>query len=228
MARRLSLLLAALAALMLSACAPRAAAVRLPDASKAADHSCVQRKCGANAICVKERGDAKCICNAGFSMTPTGCVGAGMGAYKFCVRLASRHVLLAIAHVSDLFVSFLSLPPSLLHPSSIPPPSLLYPSSIPPPSLLHPSSIPPLSLLHPSSIPPPSLLHPSSIPPPSLLHPSSIPPPDTCVIKGCNAAVTDCVKDAAGATSCVCKTGYQNISGTCMGTFVYSTGLVSD
>ncbi|CAI5529510.1 unnamed protein product, partial [Closterium sp. Naga37s-1] len=65
-------------------CAPRAAAVRLPDASKAADHSCVQRKCGANAICVKERGDAKCICNAGFSMTPTGCVGADICALKAC------------------------------------------------------------------------------------------------------------------------------------------------
>ncbi|CAI5462211.1 unnamed protein product [Closterium sp. Yama58-4] len=61
-------------ALMLSACAPRAAAVRLPAASNAADHSCVQRKCGANAICVKERGDATCVCNVGFSMTPVGCV----------------------------------------------------------------------------------------------------------------------------------------------------------
>ncbi|CAI5469193.1 unnamed protein product, partial [Closterium sp. Yama58-4] len=58
----------------LSACAPRAAAVRLPAASNAANHSCVQRKCGANAVCMKERGDATCVCNIGFSMTPTGCV----------------------------------------------------------------------------------------------------------------------------------------------------------
>ncbi|GJP81375.1 hypothetical protein CLOP_g11537 [Closterium sp. NIES-67] len=68
------LVLAALAALMLSACAPRAAAVRLPATSNAADHSCVIRSCGANAFCVKKRGDATCVCNVGFSMASTGCV----------------------------------------------------------------------------------------------------------------------------------------------------------
>ncbi|CAI5462214.1 unnamed protein product, partial [Closterium sp. Yama58-4] len=78
------LVLAALAALMLSVCAPRAAAVRLPDASNAADHSCVQRKCGAHAVCVKERGNARCVCNRGFSMTPAGCVGADACALKAC------------------------------------------------------------------------------------------------------------------------------------------------
>ncbi|CAI6003775.1 unnamed protein product [Closterium sp. NIES-64] len=74
-----SLVLAALAALMLSACAPRAAAIRhlhglLPAASStAADHSCVRWGCGANAVCVKDRGVASCVCNVGFAMTPTGC-----------------------------------------------------------------------------------------------------------------------------------------------------------
>ncbi|CAI6003827.1 unnamed protein product, partial [Closterium sp. NIES-64] len=37
-------------------------------------NSCVQRNCGANAVCVKDRGSATCVCNVEFSMTPTGCV----------------------------------------------------------------------------------------------------------------------------------------------------------
>ncbi|GJP83003.1 hypothetical protein CLOP_g13220 [Closterium sp. NIES-67] len=57
----------------LSPVRPGAAAVRLPATSNAADHSCVIRNCGANAYCVKERGDAACVCNVGFSMTFTGC-----------------------------------------------------------------------------------------------------------------------------------------------------------
>ncbi|CAI5529771.1 unnamed protein product [Closterium sp. Naga37s-1] len=74
-----SLVLAALAALMLSSCAPRAAAIRhshgllTAASSTAADHSCVRRGCGANAVCVKDRGVASCVCNVGFAMTPTGC-----------------------------------------------------------------------------------------------------------------------------------------------------------
>ncbi|CAI5504630.1 unnamed protein product, partial [Closterium sp. Naga37s-1] len=63
---------------LFSPCAPRTAAVRLPAASNAPDHSCVQRNCGANAVCVKDRGSATCVCNVGFSMTPTGCVGESL------------------------------------------------------------------------------------------------------------------------------------------------------
>ncbi|CAI5504623.1 unnamed protein product, partial [Closterium sp. Naga37s-1] len=68
-----SLLLAALAALMLSACAPRAAAVRLPPQSNAADYSCVQRNCGANGQCVKSSsGVASCVCDTGFALQADG------------------------------------------------------------------------------------------------------------------------------------------------------------
>ncbi|CAI5965513.1 unnamed protein product, partial [Closterium sp. NIES-65] len=89
-----------LCALMLSACAPMTAAVRLPPQSNAADRKSAaysralnaplrpcpsrlvgltptreQRNCAAlNAVCVKDRGDATCVCNVGFAMTPTGCV----------------------------------------------------------------------------------------------------------------------------------------------------------
>ncbi|CAI7734734.1 unnamed protein product, partial [Closterium sp. NIES-53] len=95
--RRLGLVLA-VTALMLSACAPRAAAGRQPATSNDAASSlqqtiarllglisskdkppadpCVAKKCGANAICVKDKGAARCACNVGFSMTPTGCVAA--------------------------------------------------------------------------------------------------------------------------------------------------------
>ncbi|CAI6003771.1 unnamed protein product, partial [Closterium sp. NIES-64] len=85
---------------MLSACAPMTAAVRLPPQSNAADRKSAaysralnaplrpcpsrlvgltptreQRNCAAlNAVCVKDRGDATCVCNVGFAMTPTGCV----------------------------------------------------------------------------------------------------------------------------------------------------------
>ncbi|CAI5973606.1 unnamed protein product [Closterium sp. NIES-65] len=83
-----------------SACAPMTAAVRLPPQSNAADRKSAaysralnaplrpcpsrlvgltptreQRNCAAlNAVCVKDRGDATCVCNVGFAMTPTGCV----------------------------------------------------------------------------------------------------------------------------------------------------------
>ncbi|CAI6003785.1 unnamed protein product [Closterium sp. NIES-64] len=64
-----SLLLAALAALMLSACAPRAAAVRLPPQSNAADHTCEIQNCGVNGKCVKDSaGAASCVCDTGFAL----------------------------------------------------------------------------------------------------------------------------------------------------------------
>ncbi|CAI7858025.1 unnamed protein product, partial [Closterium sp. NIES-54] len=103
--RRLGLVLA-VTALMLSACAPRAAAGRQPATSNDAASSlqqtiarllglisskdkppadpCVAKKCGANAICVKDKGAARCACNVGFSMTPTGCVAADPCALKAC------------------------------------------------------------------------------------------------------------------------------------------------
>ncbi|CAI6003831.1 unnamed protein product [Closterium sp. NIES-64] len=40
---------------------------------------------------------------------------------------------------------------------------------------------------------------------------------DTCDSQGCNVTVSDCVKDGAGMASCVCKTGYRNVLGTCVG-----------
>ncbi|CAI5481356.1 unnamed protein product [Closterium sp. Yama58-4] len=93
--RSLRLLLASLAALMLSACAPRRnsrhaflSSLFLP--AQHAPDSCEQLNCGAHAACVQDRGDASCVCNAGFAMTPTGCVDTcvlkNCGANGKCVR----------------------------------------------------------------------------------------------------------------------------------------------
>ncbi|CAI5459847.1 unnamed protein product [Closterium sp. Yama58-4] len=76
---------AALAALMLSACAPRAAvAIRLPtdssikcsvgyvkDAQGNCVDSCTVRNCGTNARCLKSQaGRADCVCDRGFKLLP--------------------------------------------------------------------------------------------------------------------------------------------------------------
>ncbi|CAI5511766.1 unnamed protein product, partial [Closterium sp. Naga37s-1] len=54
-------------------CAPRAAAIRLPAPSNAADHSCVQRNCGANGKCVKNSaGAASCVCDTGYVLQADG------------------------------------------------------------------------------------------------------------------------------------------------------------
>ncbi|CAI7841847.1 unnamed protein product, partial [Closterium sp. NIES-53] len=42
------------------------------------------------------------------------------------------------------------------------------------------------------------------------------PPSEACGSKICDPT-TDCVIDAAGGASCVCKAGYQSISGACVG-----------
>ncbi|CAI5460906.1 unnamed protein product [Closterium sp. Yama58-4] len=75
-------LAAALAALMLSACAPRAAeALRL---------ACTDRSCGANARCLKSvAGWADCVCDRGFKLLPNAscaqfCTSADCGENGYC------------------------------------------------------------------------------------------------------------------------------------------------
>ncbi|GJP30540.1 hypothetical protein CLOM_g3794 [Closterium sp. NIES-68] len=75
-------LAAALLALMLSACAPMAAAIRLPtsgacpwgkgrDVSGNCADTCALRNCGANSRCLKdEAGWANCVCLRGFQLLP--------------------------------------------------------------------------------------------------------------------------------------------------------------
>ncbi|CAI5514141.1 unnamed protein product, partial [Closterium sp. Naga37s-1] len=40
---------------------------------------------------------------------------------------------------------------------------------------------------------------------------------DTCILKGCNSFTEDCRKYDDGSAYCVCKPGYRNVNGYCVG-----------
>ncbi|CAI5474482.1 unnamed protein product [Closterium sp. Yama58-4] len=177
-----------------SACAPRAAAIRhshgllTAASSNAADHSCVQRNCGANAVCVKDRGSATCVCNIGFSMTPTGCVEA--------------------CHVGSTFLHLLFLisPLAQLLPLSPPSPDTCALKACGSNGKCIKDSAGVASCVCNTGF----VLQADKVTCTGayvLMCDCEKPRSDTCVLKKCGGN-SKCVKSAAGVASCVCDTGF--------------------
>ncbi|CAI5955530.1 unnamed protein product [Closterium sp. NIES-65] len=176
------------------------------------------RNCGANAVCVKDRGSATCVSNVGFSMTPTGCVDACVfkrcGSNAKCVKSA---VGVASCVCDTGFV---------LQPDGVTCTAILYCPSIGSNTL----SCPPFPL---STRPDTCALKKCGVNGKCIkdsagvascvcnvafaLQPDGSTCTDTCVIKNCGANAA-CVKDAQGVASCVCRTGFQVVKGLCIGT----------